>query len=118
MLSRHLIGVSAAALFATGSMFASAAPVSMAPNVTQAIPYVQTVDCAVGAHLGPLGACIIGTDDPPAAPVIVEQRAADVPNPDVTTQITTTQDPNGCTTKSVMQTDSMGNSETRTKSNC
>jgi hypothetical protein len=71
-------------------MFASAAPASMAPIATQASPYVQTVDCAVGAHLGPLGACVIGTDDPSAPPVVVEHRAADVPNPDVTTQSTTT----------------------------
>jgi hypothetical protein len=117
MLSRNLVGISAVALFA-GTIFAYAAPLS-APATQPVDSYIHHVDCAVGAHLGPLGACIIGTDDPPpAAPVVIEQRAADVPAPDVTTQKTTTLDANGCQTKSVTQSDSVGNSETKTKTNC
>jgi hypothetical protein len=118
MLSRNLIGVSIAALFTAGTTLASGAPLSMAPVSTQTTPYVQTVDCAVGAHIGPLGGCIVGTDNPPPAPVVIERRAVDAPDPDVTTQKTITQDANGCATKSVTQTDSAGNSETRTRSNC
>jgi hypothetical protein len=41
--------------------------------------------------------------------VVVERRAADAP---------VVADPNGCATKSVTRTDSMGNSETKTKTNC
>lgn len=119
MLTRQLIGLSAAALMGLGTVCASAAPLPVAPVAPSASSYVQHVDCAVGAHIGPLGGCIIGTDNPPPPPpVIVEHRAADVPDPDVTTQKVITQDGNGCATKSVTQTDSAGNSETRTKSNC
>ena len=64
-------------------------------------PYVQHVDCAAGFHLGPIGTCIIGTDDP-ARPVVVEHRDNQV----------------GCETKSVTKQDAAGNSETKTKTNC
>jgi hypothetical protein len=109
MLSRHLIGLSAVALVGAGSMFATAAPLTAIPAAQQTTPYVQRVDCAVGAHIGPLGACVLGTDDTPAPapPTIVEHRAADVPAA-----------PDGCQTKSVTHTDGMGDSETKTKTNC
>ena len=47
-------------------MFATAAPLTAVPAAQQTTPFVQHVDCAVGAHLGPLGACVLGTDDTPA----------------------------------------------------
>jgi hypothetical protein len=113
MMSRHLIGMSAVALIGAGSTFAFAAPLMAVTAGQRATSHVQHVDCALGAHIGPLGGCILGTDDPPpVAPVVV------APEPDVTTQKTVTQDANGCVTKSVTQTDSAGNSATQTKSNC
>jgi hypothetical protein len=89
-------------------MFATAAPLTAVPAAQRTTPFVHHVDCAVGAHLGPLGACVLGTDDTPAPapPTIVEHRAADVPLRE------------GCQTKSVTHTDGMGDSETKTKTNC
>jgi hypothetical protein len=54
-------------------------------------------------HIGPLGGCILGTDDDHRDKMI-ERRSAD--------------DPDGCTTKTIQRTDGMGNSETRSKTNC
>jgi hypothetical protein len=107
MFSRQLTGGSLAALLCAGALFASVATTqaAMSPVRSFATPNVRSVDCAVGAHIGPVGGCIIGTDDPP--PVVVERRAADAPNPS-----------DGCATKSVTRTDNMGNSETKTKTNC
>jgi hypothetical protein len=68
-------------------------------------PNVHHVDCAVGLHIGPLGTCVVGIDNPPPPPdrpVVVEHRGAD----------------DGCQTKSVNRTDSEGNSETKTMTNC
>jgi hypothetical protein len=109
MLSRHLIGFTALALVGAGSMFATAAPLTAVPAVQQMTPFVQHVDCAVGAHIGPLGACVLGTDDTPAPapPTIVEHRSADAPVA-----------PDGCQTKSVTRTNGMGDSETKTKTDC
>jgi len=95
-----------ASLISIGSTQAAMAPAVNAGNLT-----IQHVDCAVGFHLGPAGACILGTDNdrpppPPHAvvvdppPVVVERRDG------------------GCETKSVNRTDAEGNSETKTKSNC
>ena len=75
---------------------------SMYPMARYAKPYIQHVDCAVGFHLGPAGACIIGAPDAPPPPVV--DRAAP---PD-----------QGCESKSVTRQDAEGNSETRTKTNC
>jgi len=97
-----LVGSSAVAVVAAGTMFASVAPTQafMFPIARDATPNIQRVDCAVGAHIGPLGGCILGTDDP--HPAVVERRDDSV----------------GCGTKSVTRTDAAGNSETKTKSNC
>jgi hypothetical protein len=109
MSSRHLIGCFAAALVGAGAMLASVATTqaTMLPVSRYATPYVQHVDCAIGAHIGPLGACIIGRDDSP--PVVVEHRVIDAPDP---------QAADGCSTKSVTRTDGNGDSETHTKTNC
>lgn len=116
MFIHKLLGGSTAAIIAAGALMASAASTqaAMLPSPIAAPSYIQHVDCAVGAHIGPLGACILGTDNPPTvvttpAPVIVEQRAADVP---------VTPNPDGCSTKSVNKTDGMGNSVTKTQTNC
>lgn len=71
----------------------------MYPIARDATPYVQQVDCAVGLHIGPAGGCILGNDEPRHEGV--EHR-----------------DDGGCDTKSVRKEDSMGNSETKTKTNC
>jgi hypothetical protein len=109
MSSRHLIGYCAAALVGAGAMLASAASTQamMFPASRHAAPYVRHIDCAIGAHIGPLGACIIGNDDNP--PVVVEHRAPDSPDSGTA---------NGCSTKSVTRTDGNGDSETRTSTNC
>ena len=109
MSSRQLIGCSAAALVGAGAMLASVATTqaTMRPVSHYATPYVQHVDCAIGAHIGPLGACIIGQDDNP--PVVVEHRVVDAPGP---------QGADGCSTKSVTRADATGGAETHTKTNC
>jgi hypothetical protein len=109
MSSRQLIGCFAAALVGAGAMLASVATTqaTMLPVSSYATPYVQYVDCAIGAHIGPLGACIIGHDD--NSPGVVEHRVIDAPDP---------QAADGCSTKSVTRTDGNGDSETHTKTNC
>jgi hypothetical protein len=109
MSSRQLIGGLAAALVGAGAILASVAatPATMFPASQFATPEVQRVDCAVGAHIGPLGACIIGQDD--NRPVVVEHRVTDSPGPQAT---------EGCSTKSVTRTNDSGDTETHTKTNC
>lgn len=104
MILRHLLGLSAIALVGAGSMFATAAPLTAATAGLHARPYVHQADCAVGMHIGPVGACI-GDDDrsPPPPPAMVEHRSAA---------------PEGCETKSVTKTDGMGDSKTKTKTDC
>jgi hypothetical protein len=53
-------------------------------SIAQEDAIIQHVDCAVGFHLGPVGTCVIGTDDP-APPAVIERRDDNV----------------GCETKSV-----------------
>ncbi len=109
MSSRQLIGGFAAVLLGAGAMLASVAPsqATMLPAPRHATSDVQQVDCAIGAHIGPLGGCIIGHDDNP--PVVVEHRVVESPDPQAT---------DGCSTKSVTRTNTNGGSETRTKTNC
>jgi hypothetical protein len=97
-----LLGCSAAAVVAVGATFVSIAPTqaTMYPITNYTTPYIQHIDCAAGFHVGPIGTCILGTDDP--HPAVVEHRDDNV----------------GCETKSVTKQDSMGNSETKTKTNC
>ncbi len=71
---------------------------------------VQPVDCALGAHIGPLGGCILGNDDD-RRPVVIERHDADAAPRDPAT-------PDGCTSRSVTTTDGMGNSQTKTQTNC
>jgi hypothetical protein len=104
MTLQQFVGYSAAAFLGAGTMLSSVIPTQagMFPLARYPAPYVQHVDCALGAHIGPLGGCILGTDDP--RPVVVE-HPDNAPNP-------------GCETKSVTRTDASGNSETKTKTNC
>lgn len=74
------------------------ADASMSPAVHFDTPSIQRVDCAVGFHVGPAGACIVGTEEEHHDQVI-ERRDAD----------------EGCETKTVRRSDDMGNSETHTK---
>lgn len=100
-MNRHWITGSAAAFTIAAFMSGGAAQAAMSPAVHNDTSMVQRVDCAVGFHLGPAGACILGTEDPPRERVI-ERRATN----------------DGCDSKTVHRSDSMGNSETRTKTNC
>ena len=99
---RKLVGRSAAAVVVVGAMFASIAPTraTMYRIPQYSTPYIQHVDCAVGFHLGPLGTCVIGGDDP--GPAVVERHDDNV----------------GCETKAVTKQDAAGNSVTKTKTNC
>jgi hypothetical protein len=109
MSSHQLIGCFAAALLGAGAMLASvsASQATMLPAPRFATPNVQRVDCAIGAHIGPLGACIIGHDDNP--PVVVGPPVVEAPAP---------QAAEGCATKSVTRTNANGDSETHTSTNC
>ena len=109
MSLRQLIGCSTAALVGAGAMLASVATTqaTMLPVSRYATPDVQYVDCAIGAHIGPLGACILAHDD--NRPVGVQRRIIDAPDP---------QSADGCSTKSVVRTDGNGDSETHVGTNC
>jgi hypothetical protein len=110
MMLRQLIGGSAAATVGAGAIFASlaSAHAAMLPAPHYTAPMIQHIDCAVGAHIGPLGGCIIGDDNPPPGPVMIERRTVDAPPADA----------GGCASKSITRTDAAGNSETKTASNC
>jgi hypothetical protein len=62
MLTRKLRGGSLAALIAAGAMLLSAtisqAAMAPAPGASYAGSDIQLAFCAVGAHIGPVGACI------------------------------------------------------------
>ena len=62
MLTRKLRSGSLAALVAAGAMLLSAtisqAAMAPAPNASYAGSDIQLAWCAVGAHIGPVGACI------------------------------------------------------------
>ena len=104
-----IAGCGASAALASWISIGSA-QAAMAPNVNAGNPNVQYADCAVGFHVGPAGACILGVDnDPPPPP----PHAVIVDPPPVVEH-----SDGGCVTKSVKRTDAEGNSETKTKSNC
>jgi len=86
------------------ALSAGASQAAMAPATHFDGSNIQRTDCAVGFHLGPAGACIIGTPDVEPAPRVIEEHRA-------------THD-EGCETRSVQRSDPMGNTETRTKTNC
>jgi len=106
MSSLHSMGFSLTVLVGAGALFASLATTqaAMRPTIHYAADNVQRVDCAVGAHIGPLGTCIFGAPDRDDRPVI-EHRSVDAPR-------------EGCRTKTVRRTDEMGNSETRSRTDC
>jgi hypothetical protein len=112
MSSRQFLNGSVAALVGAGAIALSLASAQAAMLPMRMVPEssVQRVDCAIGAHIGPVGGCILGNDNPPAvvqeAPAVIVERPVDAPPPD------------GCATKSVTTTDGMGNSQTRSKTNC
>ena len=104
MFSRQITSIPLAALFGAAAILASAtaAQAAMSPTTTNAASSVHRVDCAVGAHLGPLGACVFGEPDRDRD-VVIERRSADEPR---------------CRTKTVMETDGMGNTVRRSKTVC
>jgi hypothetical protein len=116
MLSYKLMGGSLAAIVGAGAMLASVttSQAAMLHVPHHAAGQVHNIDCLLGAHVGPLGGCI-GDDNDRHDPAI-ERRAADAPG--ATKEKTITHDENGCSTKTVKETDGMGNSEARSKTNC
>ena len=107
MFALKLTGCAAAAAIASFiSISATQAAMSPIKHYGETPPGPH-VDCAVGFHIGPAGACVIGTDDgaappPPDRPVVIERRATD----------------EGCQTRSVKKENSLGDSETHTQTNC
>jgi hypothetical protein len=102
MVLNKLTGCSAAAIISVAAMLAGVVPsqAAMQHAAFYASSDVRHVDCAVGAHVGPVGGCILGTDDP--HPVVAEHR----------------DNNGGCETKSVSKQDAQGNTETKTKTDC
>ena len=92
----------AAAIAFAASISAGPSQAAMYPTTPSAAPQVVNVDCAVGFHIGPAGACILGTPPEHHDRVIEERRGA----------------AEGCETRSVHRSDSEGNSETHTATNC
>ena len=95
-------------LMSCGAAIAFAASISVGPTQAAMYPISPSsgpqaipVDCAVGFHIGPAGACVLGTEERHDR-VIEERRATD----------------EGCATHSVNRTDAAGNSETHTTTNC
>ena len=97
---RWISSVATAATFA-GLLSLGSAEAAMAPAFKYGDTSLQKVDCAIGFHIGVAGACIIGTDDE-HHDTVIERRSSD----------------EGCQTKSVRKSDDMGNTETRTTTNC
>jgi hypothetical protein len=118
MYLRQLLSGSAASIVGAGFILASVASAQaiMLPARTAGTSSIVHVDCAIGAHIGPIGGCIIGNDNPPPQPVVVEHRAADVPIVDAPPPADAPAA--GCASKSVTRTDGVGNSETKTATNC
>ncbi len=94
--------VSAAAVVSLSALLSTGiAQAAMSPGIHDTTTNVQRVDCAVGFHIGPIGTCIIGIEEE-SHDTVIEKRATD----------------EGCQTKSVRRTDDVGNTETRTTTNC
>lgn len=91
---------SAAAVTVAAFMSAAPASAAMAPAMFHTHPAIQHVDCAVGFHIGPAGACIIGVEEEHDR--VIERRATD----------------DDCATKTVKRTNGEGDSVTRTTKNC
>lgn len=100
MKLRIVVQIAAASAFAA-LLSGTGAEAAMSPVTHFSDASVQHVDCAVGFHIGPAGACIIGAPEE-HHDVVMEHRGAT----------------EGCQTKSVQRSDDMGNSETRTRTNC
>jgi hypothetical protein len=99
MLVQTLSGCAATAAL-TALLSLTPAQAAMLPMSHFDLPGVQKVDCAAGFHIGPIGTCIIGTEEEHHDQVV--EHPVD----------------GGCQTKSVQRSDAMGNSETRTKTDC
>lgn len=100
-MNMHWITSSAAAVTIATFMSAAPAQAAMTPRVHTGASILQHVDCAVGFHIGPAGACIIGAEEE-HRDVVIEKRGAD----------------EDCSTKTVKKTNGEGDSMTRTTSNC
>ena len=127
MFSDKLLGGSLAAVAGAGLLLASASVAqagTLAAPVHSTLP-IQTVDCAVGLHIGPLGACV-GDEEPrrdviiehheAPPPVVIERRAVDAPP--VTQEKSIRRDENGCVTRTERETNGMGDSAARSESHC
>jgi hypothetical protein len=99
MLIRTLTSCAASATL-TALLALTPAQAAMAPVSHFDSPLVQMADCAAGFHIGPIGTCIIGTEEEG------HDRVVEHPTD------------GGCQTKSVQRSDAMGNTETRTKTDC
>ncbi len=96
-----------------GSVVTSAATVF--PPDHAPVTNIHNVDCVIGAHIGPLGGCILGSDP---QPVVVQQAPVVVDPAPVAQDSGSVAPPIGCSSKSVTTTDAAGNSATKTKTQC
>jgi hypothetical protein len=100
-MNMHWITSSVAAVTIATFMSAAPAHAAMTPRMHTGTSILQHVDCAVGFHIGPAGACILGAEEE-HHDVVIEKRGAD----------------EGCSTKTVKKTNGEGDSVTKTTSNC
>ena len=97
----HWLTSSAAAVTVATFMSAAPAQAAMTPKAPTGASILQQVDCAVGFHIGPAGACVLGAEEE-HHDVVIEKRRAD----------------EDCSTKTVKKTNGEGDSVTKTTSNC
>ncbi len=109
MSLRQLIGCSAATLVGAGAILASATATQAVtlPVTRHAATNVQHVDCAIGAHIGPLGAASSVTTTTRLSWSSIASSTRRILKPPTVAQPSL-----------VTRTDSSGDSETRTKTNC
>ena len=100
-MNLHWITSSAAAVTVATLMSVVPAQAAMTPRIHTSAAILQHVDCAVGFHVGPAGACILGAEEE-HHDVVIEKRAVD----------------EGCSTKTVKKTNGEGDSVTKSTTNC
>lgn len=96
---RTLMSCAAAAALA-GFLSTGPSQAAMSPAVQYGNPTIQQVDCAVGMHIGPTGACVVGVEE--HHDKIIEHRSSD----------------EDCKTKSVTKQNEMGDTKTKTMTKC
>lgn len=103
MFAQKIAGCAAAAIVAS-LVPMGASQAAMRPAVYFQATNVQHVDCAVGFHIGPAGACIIGVEEPRTETRVIERREVERRD--------------DCATRTVKKTNGEGDSVTKTTTKC